>query len=971
MAEEIRVRHEIDIPGLERFEKALKAMGGKGNAAEITKELKEQVKALEDKVRIEKGELGIVQKLLVQQKALRTEQKYEKSEKELKRINKELYQVSVNLKKAKDTTAGWGKAMGSFAFKFNALANAVNRIGATIARGITQQLKEATKTVIEFESAMAGVKAISGATSVEFKKLRDDAIRLGGATIFTARQVATLQLNYSKLGFTTKEILSATEATLSLAAATDESLAGAAIVAGTTLRAFGLEAIEMQRVVDVMAKSFTSSALDLEKFRETMKFLAPVARSLGFTIEDTTALLAKLADTGLSGSIAGTSLRNVFLRLGDPTSKLSRAIGHTVRNGEELVEALKKLKDEGVDLAEALEQTNLRAVTSWITLINQGKEVGEMTEILNKAFGSSSEMAEIRMDTLKGSLTIMKSAWEGFVISVEDNHGPLTRHLRSVVDWFTVLINKVKELTYTASEAIDAAGTEFSGEKFKEFAKTQRGLGAKDILANVKEERAEVENIFKQQEEFLAWKKTKLDDIVAGDLDLLKRVSEYEGYLGVGENDTTQKINKMIFGDELDKANQIADAQKGIADLEKLLNGYEKYLERLGILEQATELKLKPGEKVSETAKSGGSTTVKLEDIKKNIQAILKYNMQVATTQGEIDLELRKKEINALNIHEDKKKELIRIASQEILGIKYEAELAYLDVLKDLYPENETLILKQMELIQAKIANLDFIPEDKEDADPEEGKFKGLAKAARKASDFVIDQLQVINDAEIRALDDKINRYDQNISELQRALDEEYALRREGKANRAAFLEEEIKKEQELRDKAYKQQEALEKKKRILNSLSQVSNLATASTDIFKSLAPLGPIGIGIAIATIGTMLGAWVATLTNIKDSVPVFAEGGWIDGEPHSRGGVMLNAEGGEFIVNKGAARENADMLEAMNKGDIWDKPVYNNVVKVDSRESETILRELLRVTKEKPNDFGDYIEFRRGNTITRIKK
>ena len=82
----------------------------------------------------------------------------------------------------------------------------------------------------------------------------------------------------------------------------------------------------MARVVDVMAKSFTSSALNLETFTESMKFLAPVAKTAGLTIEGTTAILGTLADTGLKGSIAGTSLRNVFLRMADPTSKLSEKI---------------------------------------------------------------------------------------------------------------------------------------------------------------------------------------------------------------------------------------------------------------------------------------------------------------------------------------------------------------------------------------------------------------------------------------------------------------------------------------------------------------------------------------------------------------------------------------------------------------------------------------------------------------------
>ena len=95
-------------------------------------------------------------------------------------------------------------------------------------------------------------------------------------------------------------------------AATGEDLANASATAGSVIRAFGLEAEQAGRVVDIMAGSFTNSALNLERFTQSMKFAAPVARATGFTVEETTALLMKLADAGLTGSIAGNALKNIF-----------------------------------------------------------------------------------------------------------------------------------------------------------------------------------------------------------------------------------------------------------------------------------------------------------------------------------------------------------------------------------------------------------------------------------------------------------------------------------------------------------------------------------------------------------------------------------------------------------------------------------------------------------------------------------
>ena len=113
-----------------------------------------------------------------------------------------------------------------------------------------------------------------------------------------------LQTEFAKLGFSTKEILASTKATLDLAASLDVGLGEAASIAGSTLRAFGLEAEETQRVVDVMSSSTSKSALDYESLRESLKLVAPTSRAMNVSIEETTALLATLADNGLKGSIA-------------------------------------------------------------------------------------------------------------------------------------------------------------------------------------------------------------------------------------------------------------------------------------------------------------------------------------------------------------------------------------------------------------------------------------------------------------------------------------------------------------------------------------------------------------------------------------------------------------------------------------------------------------------------------------------
>ena len=191
---------------------------------------------------------------------------------------------------------------------------------------------------------MAKVKAITGASDKDFIKLSKTAQDLGRSTFFTAEQVAKLQTNFGKLGFSTKEILKAQEATLDLATATDSDLARAAIVAGAAVRGFGLDAAETQRVVDVMGVAFTSSALDIEKFQTSMTKVAPIAAGANISLEATTAVMGTLTDAGIEASIAGTSLRNIFLKMQDPASDLSKHLGFTVTSSDDLQRALDQIK---------------------------------------------------------------------------------------------------------------------------------------------------------------------------------------------------------------------------------------------------------------------------------------------------------------------------------------------------------------------------------------------------------------------------------------------------------------------------------------------------------------------------------------------------------------------------------------------------------------------------------------------------
>jgi len=302
--------------------------------------------------------------------------------------------------------------------------------GAFAARAVLQGIGKMVNIVRDFEQANADLASVLGVTTEETEKLTNQQLQLGATTVFTAAEIAGLQKELAKLGFTQEEIIASTEAIQQLAAATNTDLAQAASVAASTVKGFSLTADETQRVVDVMAKSFSSSALDMEKFSTAMAIVAPVAKNAGFTIEETTAQLGILADRGVDASTAATSLRNIFLE----NSKAGRTF-------EEGLQLIQKSTDK---TKTAFELFGKRGATVATILAENSDQAALLTDSLDNAGGAAQEMADTQLDTLNGQLKLLNSAWEGFILSLEKGDGLMARVARGGIE---LLSNALTQLT--------------------------------------------------------------------------------------------------------------------------------------------------------------------------------------------------------------------------------------------------------------------------------------------------------------------------------------------------------------------------------------------------------------------------------------------------------------------------------------------------------------------------------------------
>jgi hypothetical protein len=350
----------------------------------------------------------------------------------------------------KSTAAAGSGAAGSLTSSFTMFNSSLGRIipmlnalkvalistgvGAFLvaAGALVSLFAAATAKGTEFAKAMSGLKAVMGGTDEDMRQLSESAKLLGASTAFSAVQVSELQTELAKLGFTTGEILNATEATLNLATALDTDLASAATLSGGVLRGFGLEASEAQRVADVLSLSASKSALGFSEISEAMKNVIVSAKATGQTLEGTTAMLGILADNQQKGGRGGTALSSVFVELN--------------KKGIKLEDAFKKVSSaanskDGLNTAMELVGT-VGGKALQILANNTEKLPALQKELENSSnafdgIGAAANNANIRLDNLSGDTTKLGSAWEGFLLNIEDGQGVFSRLARKGVQLLT------------------------------------------------------------------------------------------------------------------------------------------------------------------------------------------------------------------------------------------------------------------------------------------------------------------------------------------------------------------------------------------------------------------------------------------------------------------------------------------------------------------------------------------------------
>ncbi|HAI2531784.1 TPA: phage tail tape measure protein [Escherichia coli] len=313
---------------------------------------------------------------------------------------------------------------------------------------------------IGFGKEMSRVQALTriDKNSPQFKALREQALKLGSETQFTASDAASGQSFLAMAGFTPQAIQAALPGVLNMALAGGVELGETADIGSNILTQFNLTADQMDRVGDTLTAAFTRTNTDLRALGETMKYTGPVAAKLGISLEEAAAMAGMLANNGLRGSDAGTAMRASLSRLASPPKAAADALKELGVSVADARGKMRPMEDVLLDLYKATQKygqvdqvsffkdiAGEEAFVGLQTLVAAAGsgELQKLTRELQGARGESDRVAKVMADNLDGDLKNLDSAWEGLRIRISDLvDGPL----RSVTQWLTRVLEKVTSL---------------------------------------------------------------------------------------------------------------------------------------------------------------------------------------------------------------------------------------------------------------------------------------------------------------------------------------------------------------------------------------------------------------------------------------------------------------------------------------------------------------------------------------------
>ncbi|WP_084281393.1 phage tail tape measure protein [Alkaliphilus transvaalensis] len=373
-----------------------------------------------------------------------------------------------------------GKSLEPIGQSMQDIGKKMESVGKDLTKKVTLPIvgigAAAVKIGSDFQAEMSKVQAISGATGDDLQKLTDKAKEMGASTKFSASE-SVQALNYMAMaGWDTNQMLDGLDGVMMLAAASGENLATVSDIVTDALTAFGMKASDAGGFADLLASASSNANTNVGMLGESFKYVAPLFGSLGYSAEDAALALGLMANAGIKGSQAGTTLRGAITRLSQPTGETSKIISQL---GLEMTDAqgnmlpfkdvMDQLRGSFGNLTQeqqaqyAATLFGKEAMSGMLAVINATDEdYKKLTDATREYSGAAGEMADIMQDNLQGQLTILKSQIEGVAIEIFEILVPhlqtLVEGLQRAVEWFSNLSPATQETIVKVAALAAALG---------------------------------------------------------------------------------------------------------------------------------------------------------------------------------------------------------------------------------------------------------------------------------------------------------------------------------------------------------------------------------------------------------------------------------------------------------------------------------------------------------------------------------
>lgn len=349
---------------------------------------------------------------------------------EMGRVDKSFSKTGKGLQSLTSQVPGLGSVLA-------VVTNPIFAIGAAVT-GLTVGFKKAVNTAKVFQQQLADTAAIANISkaSKEYADLTALARQLGATTEFTATQSAQAFEELARAGANVNEIMAAAPGTLALATVGNLDLAKAADIATNILGQYGKGFDELGGVVDVLAKTTTSSNTNITQLADAFNYLGPTAKALGISLEESAAAVGTLANSGLKGSLATRALGTALVSLTAPAKKARKEIDKIALKAFDSKGNFAGLSNVIGQLEEAYKGYTSEQKQASIAAIFGKESVQEINILLAKGSGELSKYtAEIKaagdqqgafseairatkLDTFEGSLKLLSSAWQELQLSL-------------------------------------------------------------------------------------------------------------------------------------------------------------------------------------------------------------------------------------------------------------------------------------------------------------------------------------------------------------------------------------------------------------------------------------------------------------------------------------------------------------------------------------------------------------------------